>query len=185
MSVEQVFLKIQSALDEARVPYMLTGSFASSIHGEPRASKDIDIVIAPTREQLLAFIKLFPPDRFEAQEEAALDAMEHSSIFNIIDYETGWRIDFIFRKDRPFSIAEFERRRVVELRGLRLFVAAPEDILIAKLEWAKLGESQRQLEDAASIIRIQGDHLDRSYVERWVRELELAPQWASARAMAV
>jgi hypothetical protein len=95
MSVEQVFRKVQSALDEAGVPYMITGSFASSVYGEPRASKDIDVVIAPTRE--------------------------------IIDYEFGWRIDFIFRKDRPFGIEEFGRRRAINLSGLTLFVASPED----------------------------------------------------------
>jgi len=182
MSAELAFRKIHRALDLAGVPYMITGSFASSVHGDPRASKDIDVVIAPTREQLVAFMKLFPPDQFDADEEAALDAMRHASIFNIIDYETGWRIDFIFRKNRPFSIEEFKRRRIVELAGLRLFVAAPEDVLIAKLEWAKAGQSQRQIEDAASIIRVQGDHLDREYVQHWIRELDLSDQWASAVA---
>ncbi|HWW60006.1 MAG TPA: hypothetical protein VN181_01435 [Thermoanaerobaculia bacterium] len=185
MSAERAFRKIQLALDEAGVPYMVTGSFASSVHGEPRASKDIDIVIAPTREQLIAFIRLFPPDQYYAQEEDALDAMAHTSIFNIIDFETGWRIDFIFRRDRPFSLEEFNRRRVVDVAGLRLFVAAPEDILIAKLEWAKMGESERQLEDAANVLRIQRDSLDFRYVERWVRELELTDQWEAAKTRAL
>lgn len=185
MSVENVFRKVQHALDEAGVPYMITGSFASSVHGEPRASKDIDIIISPTRDQLVAFMSLFPTDQYEAQLEAALEAMRHAGIFNIIDYETGWRIDFIFRKNRPFSIEEFKRRRVIDLAGLQLFVASPEDILLAKLEWAKLGESQRQIEDAAHIIRIQGHHLDRRYVDHWVRELDLSEQWKAASARAV
>jgi hypothetical protein len=185
MSVEQVFSKVQRALDTAGVPYMITGSYASSVHGEPRASKDIDIVIAPTRDQLVRLMRLFPPDEFGAQEEAALEAMSYNSMFNVIDYETGWRIDFIFRKNRPFSVQEFKRRHVVALSGLQLFVASPEDVLIAKLEWAKMGESQRQIEDAAGILRIQGEHLDREYVEKWVRELELGTQWRAAIARAV
>ena len=184
VSVEQVFRKVQRALDTAGVPYMVTGSFASSVHGDPRASKDIDIVIAPDRDQLVAFMRQFPPNEFYAQEEDAFEAMANTSIFNIVDFETGWRVDFIFRKSRPFSLEEFNRRRAVDVAGLKLFVAAPEDILIAKLEWAKLGESERQLEDAASIIRVQGENLDVGYVERWIRELELKEQWLAAKARA-
>ena len=63
-------------------------------------------------------------------------------------------------------------------------VSTAEDILISKLEWGKLGESQRQLEDAACIIRVQGSSLDTAYVEYWVRELGLAEQWAAAKARA-
>lgn len=163
---------------------MVTGSFASSVHGDPRASKDIDIVIAPDRDQLVAFMQHFPPNEFYAQEEDALEAMAQTGIFNIVDFETGWRVDFIFRKNRPFSVEEFNRRRPVDIGELRLFVAAPEDILIAKLEWAKLGESERQLEDAASIIRVQGENLDAVYVERWTRDLDLKEQWLAAKARA-
>ncbi len=126
----------------------------------------------------------FPPNEFYAQEEDALEAMAHTSIFNIVDFETGWRVDFIFRKNRPFSLEEFNRRRAVDVGGLKLFVAAPEDILIAKLEWAKLGESERQIDDAASIIRVQREHLDVGYVERWVRDLELKEQWLAAKTRA-
>lgn len=111
--------------------------------------------------------------------------MAHRSTFNVIDFATGWRIDFIIRKDRPFSVEEFRRRRIVEVGGLKLFVAAPEDILLAKLEWARMRESARQIEDAASIIRAQGKGLDAAYVERWVEELELREQWDTARSKAV
>lgn len=60
-----------------------------------------------------------------------------------------------------------------------VYVATPEDILVAKLEWAKIGQSERQIEDSAGIISTQGSHLDRAYVEHWVRELGLQEQWIS------
>jgi len=182
VSVEEVFRVLQQALDTVGIPYMVTGSFASSAHGEPRASKDIDIVIAPTREQLVELIKQFPPGKYQALEYEALDAFEHRRMFNIIDYATGWRVDLIIKKRRPFSDVEFERREVLEFSGLRLSFASAEDILISKLEWVKEGESQRQLEDAAGIIRVQADNLDTRYVEYWVRQLGLADQWAAAKA---
>ncbi len=185
MSVEEVFRTVVAALDAVDVPYMITGSFASSIHGEPRASKDIDIVIAPTREQLLALVGQFPSNRYYVDEEDALQAFSSHGMFNVIDFASGWKIDFIVLKARAFSQTEFSRRREEQLGGLRLTVAAAEDILLAKLEWAKMGESRRQLEDAASIIRIKGDLLDTAYLERWVTELGLEPQWSAARALAV
>ena len=185
MSIEEVFRKVQSALDAAGIGYMVTGSFASSIHGEPRASKDIDIVIAPTREQLIDFVRRFPNDQYYADEEDALESFAHRSMFNIIDFRSGWKIDLIFRKERPFSQTEFARRKHEDFAGLRLTVATAEDILIAKLEWAKIGGSQRQLEDAAAIVRVKGDLLDRPYVEQWVEELALEKEWSAAQRLAV
>ena len=66
------------------------------------------------------------------------------------------------------------------MEGVHVYVASHEDILIAKLEWAKIGESERQVDDAAGVIATQGAALDRSYVERWVQELDLEEQWQLA-----
>ena len=163
---------------------MVTGSLASSTFGEPRASEDIDIVIAPTREQLLELLRHFPHDHYYALEQDALDALADRRMFNIIDFASGWKVDLIVKKARPFSDEEFGRRQEVEIAGLRLLVASAEDTVISKLEWAREGESQRQLEDAAGIVRVQGDHLDTKYIERWVRELGLSEQWMAAKERA-
>jgi hypothetical protein len=185
VSVEAVFRKIVSELDATSIPYMVTGSFASSIHGEPRASKDIDIVVAPTRDQLLDFVRRFPADQYYADEQDAIDSLARGDMFNIVDFASGWKVDLIFLKQRPFSQTEFGRRKHENLAGLTLSVATAEDILIAKLEWAKMGESRRQLDDAASIIRVRGDLLDRNYIEKWVKELGLDQQWKAAKQLAV
>jgi hypothetical protein len=172
-------------LEAAGIPYMLVGSFASSTHGIPRATKDIDIVIAPARDQLRLLIEQFPPARYHAVLEEAWFAFDHQSLFNVTDYETGWRVDFIIAKSSDFSATEFGRRREIEVAGSRLYVASPEDVVIAKLDWAKQGGSDRQIEDAATIISTQGDDLDIPYIERWVASLELQAQWRAAREMAV
>ena len=184
MSVQSLFVRIRDALHAAGVPHMLTGSFASSIHGAPRATQDVDIVIAPTREQLLALLAEFPDTEYYVSREAALDALARRGQFNLIDYATGWKVDFIIRKQRAFSREEFERRRKVALMDVELDVASAEDVLIAKLEWAKLGSSDRQIEDAAGIIRLQAENLDIAYVEQWVDALNLKDQWRSARKRA-
>lgn len=184
MTAGAFFTRVIAALEQAQIPYMVTGSFASSAHGRVRGTQDIDIVIAPSAEQLRALVAQFPDDRYYADELDALDALQHESQFNIIDFGSSWKVDFIIRKRREFSRIEFERRRPHVVNGVRVYLATPEDILLAKLEWAKLGESERQIEDAAGIIATRGSSLDRPYIERWVRELRLEEQWRRARERA-
>jgi len=180
VKAEEFLAQVVAALERADIPYMVTGSFASSAHGEVRGTRDLDIVIAPTAQQLRELVAEFPNDRYYAEEFDALDALRHNSQFNVIDFRSSWKVDFIIRKHRSFSRVEFERRRPHTINDVRVYVATPEDILVAKLEWAKLGESDRQIEDCAGIISTQGPDLDRDYVEHWVRELELQKQWELA-----
>lgn len=169
--------KVTAALDISGVPYMLTGSLASSMYGIPRATNDIDIVIAPTREQLLDVIQFFKRMGLYV-EEHALTALARRTQFNVIDFPNGWKVDLIIRKERGFSSAEFERRETHEVDGMRLTIAAPEDVILTKMEWAKIGDSERQLIDAAGVLRMQRDNLDIQYIGQWVDSLDLQAQWA-------
>jgi hypothetical protein len=183
-TIDDVIRRIINILDSASVPYMLTGSFASSLHGMPRATQDIDLVIAPNPASLEALLKSFPEDRYYVSREAAFDAYQRASIFNVIDFASGWKIDFIVRKPRDFSRLEFDRRTQANVLGTTVFVASPEDVLISKLEWAKLAASERQIEDAAGIIRTQGPDLDTAYIDHWAEKLGLQAHWAMAKAKA-
>ncbi|MBZ5573530.1 MAG: nucleotidyltransferase family protein [Acidobacteriia bacterium] len=180
MSVAEVFRRITAALDQAGIGYMLSGSFASAYHGSPRSTQDIDLVIEATPAQLTAFVNSLPRDEYYADLDAALEAHRRHSLFNVVDLATGWKIDFIIRKSRAFSQEEFRRRQRVELQGLPIFVASAEDIIIAKLEWSKLAESRRQIEDVAAILRLRWESLDRPYLEKWIGELGLAKEWNDA-----
>jgi hypothetical protein len=160
---------------------MLTGSVASSAHGIPRSTRDIDIVIGPTRAQLLTLMQEFRSDRYYADEQQALQAIANKSQFNVIDFATGWKVDFIITQDSPYARTAFSRRVRVDIAGTAVCIASPEDVLLAKLQWAKLGESNRQLQDAGGILRTQGDKLDLPYIERWVRDLHVEEQWQTVR----
>jgi hypothetical protein len=184
MTTEDIFRRILEALNTAGIPYMLTGSFAGAYHGIPRATQDIDLVIAPTASQLQHLVRLLPDTEYYISGEAALDALRRETQFNVIDFATGWKIDLIIRKSRIFSHTEFERRSAVDLFGLQVFIASAEDILLAKLEWVKAGESMRQLEDCANILRARREELDYTYIQRWVLHLGLAAQWEQTRRMA-
>jgi hypothetical protein len=181
MSAPQVFQRITAALDQAGILYMLSGSFASAYYGAPRSTQDIDLVIAATAAQLRAFVQSLPSDEYYADVDAALEAHQRQSMFNVIDLATGWKIDLIIRKSRDFSQEEFRRRRPVNLLDSNLFVASAEDVVVAKLEWSKLAQSRRHIEDVAGVLRAQWETLDRSYLEKWVLELGLEKEWNDAR----
>jgi hypothetical protein len=184
VSLRDVFKSVRNALQESDIPYMVTGSIASSVHGIPRATQDIDVVIDPTREQLLALLKRFSEPDYDADQDDVIDAFHRRSMFSVIDRRGIWKIDFIVRKIRPFSKKEFDRRQEIEIFDMPVYAATPEDVLLAKLEWAQLGESERQIRDAAGIIEIQGEKLDTQYVERWAAALDIEDQLRAARQKA-
>src|SRR5580698_3908158 len=110
--------------------HTVTGSFASAYYGTPRSTQDIDIVIGATQAQLRGFVQSLPDGQYYADLDAALQAHKAESMFNVIDLSTGWKIDFIIRKSRPFSREEFSRRVRVDLHGVFLFWPAQKIFLL-------------------------------------------------------
>jgi hypothetical protein len=184
MSPGDVFRRIVEHLDRRDIGYMLVGSFASTYFGASRTTYDLDIVIEATPDQLRGLVADLNADDYYAELDAALDACRHESLFNVIDSATGWKIDLIFRKSRAFDHEEFRRRRAAKLYDIQLFVASAEDVIISKLEWAKLGGSQRQIEDVAKVLAAQWKTLDRVYLSKWIGELELQELWSAAKRSA-
>jgi hypothetical protein len=101
-----------------------------------------------------------------------------SPLFNLIDLATGWKVDLIIRISRAFSQEEFGRGQLVNVQGLSLFVASAEDVIIAKLDWSKLAQSQRQIEDVAAILTSRWEMLDQPYLGKWIPELNLEQEWS-------
>jgi hypothetical protein len=182
VSVTEVLRRVIPALDAAEIPYMISGSIAATIHGVQRSTYDVDIVIDPSKESLERFVASLDPNVFYGDMDAARDAFRRRSQFNLIDMATNWKVDLIIRKHRPFSVEELRRRARATYHDVELHVATPEDSILSKLEWAKAGESERQLRDVREIVKLQGDRLDRVYVEHWVRELGLEELWQRVKS---
>lgn len=166
-------------LDDAGIPHMLAGSLAGSFHGEPRSTQDIDLVIDPDTATLERFAASWPRPRYYVGD--ADTALANRSQFNVIDTATGWKVDLIIRRDRPFSRTEFDRRRPAAVLGVTTHVASAEDTVLAKLEWARDGGSERQLRDVVAILRTSGAGLDEEYLEGWAHVLGVADLLAQAR----
>jgi hypothetical protein len=125
-----VLRRVAGRLDAAGIPHIVVGSFASSYHGVPRSTHDLDIVIDPTLESLGVFIASLPPNAYYADLDMALDALRRRSQFNVIDLGTGWKVDLIVRKNRPFSVANVDiAPTIAHLLGLDpSFVAGTADV---------------------------------------------------------
>jgi hypothetical protein len=181
VSASEFLRVIGGHLDATGIPFMVTGSIAAAFHGAGRATMDLDLVVDATADQLRALVSTLAGPDIYVSEDAALEALAHQSMFNVIEISTGWKADLIIRRSRPFSRTEFGRRRAFEFEGTPLWVTTVEDLIIAKLEWATLGTSARQIEDVAALLRVAGGQVDTSYMERWIRELGLEPGWHAAR----
>lgn len=183
MSLAELLAATIARLDRAGVPYMITGSVASSYHGEPRATRDLDVVIDPDPEGLARLVADLEAGGLYVDAGAADRALADRTQFNAIDPGTGWKVDFLVRKDRPFSRQEFARRERADLVGVAGWIASPEDTIVAKLEWAAAGGTERQLADVAAVLDVGGESLDLAYVRRWVAELGLREAWSQAQAL--
>ncbi len=181
MSLAAFLRRVAEILDEAGVPYMLTGSLASAYYAVPRATQDLDVVIATEEPGIERIVQGLLTAGCYVDRDAALEARRTHGQFNAIDPESGWKVDLIVRRDRPYSRTEFERRERVTLLGVEVAVASLEDVLIAKLEWGRLGDSALQRRDVVQLLERTWEQLDQSYLKKWVTELALQSEWDEAR----
>jgi hypothetical protein len=179
MTLAPFLQQISRALAQAGVPAMLTGSVASAFRGAMRATMDVDLVIDPTAAALERFVDHVEALGLHVSRDAARDALAERSLFNVIDPESGWKADLIVCRARPFSREEFARREPVSYLGVDVTIARPEDLILAKLEWAALGASARQLEDARELARLAGRALDQAYITRWAVTLGVSDAWVA------
>jgi len=177
-SEQDALVAVVRTLEHLRIPYMVTGSVASSFHGRPRSTHNADIVIDPSPEQLDALVDRLDAARYYVDAASARDAFGRRLQFNAIETRSAFKIDLILRKDRPWSHEELARRQAAELSpGVAVSLASPEDTILSKLEWAKkAGRSEKQIDDAAGVVAVNPG-LDRAYAERWARELGVLDLW--------
>lgn len=169
--------KIAEALDELKIPYYVTGGFAVSIYGRPRFTADIDIVIKMSNPQVYNFTtklkQIFPKGYID--ENQINNALNRVGEFNIIDPESGLKVDFFISKNDAFE-KECFKRSVYQNLGHKINFTSPENLIISKLIWYRESESTRQLEDIKSVMDIQ-NKLDQRYLALWINKLGLKKEW--------
>ena len=188
MSQPELLKLLIARLEQAGIEFMLTGSLVSSLQGEPRATHDIDIVIATrsSPEDAARTLKTaFPEPHFHLDEDAAREAIAASRMFNLIDLREGDKVDFGLLTGEAFDQARFARRTVEEFEGASLVVSRPEDTILMKLRWAAMsGGSEKQFVDALRVYEVQHGQLDESYLDAWAARLDLSALLARLRSEA-
>jgi hypothetical protein len=161
-------------LDEARLPYMLTGSMAMMFYAVPRMTRDIDFVVDCRAEDVPRVLEVFRPDCY-VSEEAVREAVTRSGMFNII--HTGWIIkaDLVVRRQSQYRELEFTRRRTMVVGDLSVAVVSPEDLILSKLDWARDSASASQYQDVAQLLATVSG-LDVDYLEHWAGALGVLEQ---------
>jgi hypothetical protein len=173
---------VAQRLDRLGILHTTGGSIASSLAGEPRTTIDIDIVAAIDERHVSAIVDAFSRD-FYIDEQALRRAVREHASTNLIHQPSQIKVDIHVAGGTPLDLQQIGRRRAVEVApGQILYVHPPEDILLQKLRWYRKGGevSDRQWRDIVSIVRVQGERLDRAYLERNAPILDVAGLLARA-----
>lgn len=172
MSQPELLKRVVRVLNDASVPYMLTGSFASSAQGEPRSSHDIDLVVTLTEADARKIVAAFPSPEFYVSLDAALDAIRRASMFNLLWIDTGDKVDFWLLTSDSFDQSRFQRRTVQPLLGEEFYLSTPEDTILMKLRWCqRSGGSEKQFTDALRVYEVQRIGLDEGYLDQWAADM--------------
>lgn len=165
----ELLKRVCKSLDENDIPYMISGSIAMNIYAIPRMTRDIDIVVELSLGRIDEFTDLFPDSYFN--KDAIREEVMRKGIFNIIDHSTGFKLDFILRKDTKYSMLAFARRNRIAELDTELWVISLEDLIIAKIIWIQQYQSDTQIQDIENLL-LNPDK-DMKYIIKWCNELRL------------
>ena len=175
-------------LEQLRVPYVIGGSFASSLHGEPRSTNDVDVVADLDHATAKLLVEALG-DAFYADVAAAIEAVEAVGSFNVIHIESAVKVDIFVAGTDPFDQERLRRRRPITVHALdreaSLYVDTAEDVIVRKLEWYRRGgeTSERQWRDVLAVLRTQRS-LDEIHLRTWAERLGVADLLLRARSEA-
>jgi len=178
-------LPVLTILDRGEVPYYVGGSVCSSVLGIPRATIDVDVVADLKSRHVSALVEGLK-DGYYVDSEMIHDAISRKASFNLIHLATMVKVDVFVLKSGAFDRSAFERRQSLPLGTgqdyLEIPMASPEDIILHKLIWYRMGEmmSDRQWKDLLGVLKVQTDALDLEYLRHWASILELMELLARA-----
>lgn len=172
-----VTLLVIEVFDQLQIPYLIGGSLASAIHGVARTTLDSDLVADMRVEHLQPFIDRLKTD-FYIPVDSLIDAIIQRSSFNLIHLESMFKVDIFLPKERTFDQLQFANRTAVNLPDeptRTIYLASPEDTILAKLEWYRMGGeiSERQWRDILGVIQVQRERLDFDYLRQLALEMKI------------
>lgn len=183
---QEVIRHVIEAFGQEGIGYAIGGSLASSYHGYLRYTQGADISAEPFAGKERAFAARFDAADYYSDVAMIQDAIQRRASFNLVHLATGFKVDVFIRKDRPFDMAFWLRRQSstdFDSTGKSVEVISPEDVILLKLEWYRMGgeQSDRQWNDILGVLRTQTDKLNDRYLDVWAAELGVSDLLARAR----
>jgi hypothetical protein len=173
MNERELLVDCLRRLNRTGVNYYLTGSMASNYWGIPRTTHDLDFVIQLPLSAVPRIIQEFSGDVY-IEESAVRAAYQPPHQFNAIDTRSALKVDFWLPKPEPFDREILERRVQVDLFGEPAWICTAEDVILHKLLRNRISPSDRQLGDAAGVVAVQANTLDKNYLKQWASRLEVS-----------
>lgn len=166
----QITQRIVQEFEDLKIQYYVGGSLASSLHGIPRATQDVDIIADIAFQHIPMLVNALKAE-FYIDGDMIKEAIQRRKSFNLIHYETMFKVDIFIPKLDMVAQEEMERRQQYKISDspqYLLYLASAEDIILNKLQWFQMGGgvSERQWNDVLGVIQVQHKRLDRSYLER-------------------
>jgi hypothetical protein len=180
-----VAVVVAQHFEKLNVLYVVGGSFASSVHGEPRSTNDVDIVADLDRTTAREFVESLGAN-FYTDVSAAIEAVRAGGSFNVVHIESAVKVDIFIAGADPFDHQRLARRQRIGVNAFSgdatLYVDTAEDVILRKLEWYRRGgdTSERQWRDVLAVLRVQR-HLDDSYLWTWADRLGVRDLLVRAR----
>jgi hypothetical protein len=172
--------RLAAVLDGAKVDWYLCGSLASTHHGVPRSTHDVDVLVRMEPGALDRILAGLDDDQYYVSD--ARQALVHGQPFNVIDRVTGLKADVMATRS-PFHQSELSRRQRAQVLGVEVWVQTAEDTILSKLDWMKRsGGSERQARDIEGILVVSGPVLDAAYIESWLDVLDVRREWENLRS---
>lgn len=146
-----VLRDVSERLESRGIAYMLTGSTAMNYYAQPRATRDIDVVVKLVFDQTDILISLFESEYY-VDRHAVATAIQKRSMFNLIHNETIMKLDCIVLKDDPYRQEEFTRRKQITIGDFQTWIVSREDLILSKLYWARNSKSELQFRDVKNLL---------------------------------
>jgi len=171
-------------LDKYGINYLLTGSFAVSYYGHPRATHDIDFIIEVKKKDTAKILKASKNlgSSFLVDTSQIIEAIANFSQFNILHPETGIKIDIWLVEQNEFEQNKFKRKKIIVIDEQKVNIISAEDLILTKLSWSKTIRSERHLRDCAGILEVQKNKIDKKYLSVWLKKLKLEKLFAEISA---
>ncbi len=167
--------ELHQILESVNIPYYVSGGVASSIHGEPRSTRDLDLVIEIQRDQINLLVTTLEAAGYYCPAGAVEDLQQgRDRMLNITHTETIANADLYVTDTSAFAALQMARRRLLDVEGMPNFwLISPEDLLLQKLVWGRGSQSEKQWRDVLGILKLQADFLDYGYLTEWAENLGL------------